>query len=67
MRKSKEEEKERKHFNLLPLIPGVPPVGIRRATSESASTREGLCVGTKKEGLHRRSKGEDFGKSKFSG
>ena len=43
-------------------------VGIRRAKSESSSTQRGLCVSTKKkEGFHRRSKGRDFGKSKFSG
>ena len=67
MRESKEGEKEREHFNLLSSIPGVPSVGIRRAKSESSSTRRGLHVGTKKEGFHRRSKGEDFWKSKFSG
>ena len=65
MRESKEGEKEREHFNLLSPIPGVPPVGIHRAKSESSSTRRGLRMGLK-EGFHRRSKGGDFGKSKFS-
>ena len=41
-------------------------IGFRRAKSKSSSTRQGLHVGTKKEGFHRRSKGGDFGKSKFS-
>ena len=36
---SKEGEKEIKYSNLLPPIPGVPPVGICRAKSESSSTR----------------------------
>ena len=67
MRESKEGEKEREHFNLLSPILGVPLIGIRRAKSGSSSTRRGLRVGTKKEGFHRRSKGGDFGKSKFSG
>ena len=66
MGESKEGEKEREHFNLLSPIPGVPPVGIHRAKSESSSTRRGLRVGSKKEGFHLRSKGGDFGKSKFS-
>ena len=38
VRESKEEEKEIKHSNLLPPIPGVPLVGIRRAKSESSSS-----------------------------
>ena len=42
-------------------------VEIRRAKSESSSTRRGLCMGTKKEGFHRRSNGGEFRKSKFSG
>ena len=67
MRESKEGEKERKHSNLLSPIPKVPPVGIRRIKNESSSTRRRLSVGTKKEGFHRRSKGGDFRKSKFSG
>ena len=66
-RESKEGEKEREHSNLLSLIPGVLSVGIHRAKSESSSTQQGLRVGTKKKGFHRRSKGGDFGKSKFSG
>ena len=66
-RESKEGEKEREHSNLLSPIPGVLSVGIRRAKSESSSTRRGLRVGTKNEGFHRRSKGRDFRKSKFSG
>ena len=67
VRESKEGEKEREHSNLLSPIPGVPSVRIRRAKSESSSTRRGLRVGTKKEGFHLRSKGGDFGKSKFLG
>ena len=55
-RKSKEGEKEREHSNHLSPILGVPPVGIRRAKSESSSTQRGLPVGTKKEGFHQRSK-----------
>ena len=66
MRESKEGEKEREHSNLLSPIPGVLSVEIRRAKSESSSTRRGLRVGTKNEGFHRRSKKGDFGKSKFS-
>ena len=67
MIESKEGEKEREYFNLLSSIPGVLSIGIRWAKSKSSSTRRGLLrVGTKKEGFHRRFKGGDFGKSKFS-
>ena len=51
---------------LLSSIYGVLSVRIRLAKSESSSTRRGLRVGTKKNGFHQRSKGGDFGKSKFS-
>ena len=67
MRESKDGEKEIEHSNLLSPILGVPSVEIRRAKSESSSTRRGIRVGTKKKIFHRRSKGGDFRKSKFSG
>ena len=67
VRESKEGEKEREHSNLLSPILGVLSVGILRAKSKSSSTRRGLRVGTKNEGFHRKSKGGDFRKSKFSG
>ena len=67
VRDSKYGEKEKEHSNLLSPILGVSFVGIHQAKSESSSTRRGLRVSTKKEGFHRRSKGGDFGKSKFSG
>ena len=60
-------KKKKRAFNLLSLILEVLSVRIRRAKSESLSTQRGLCVGTKKEGFHRRSKGEIFGKSKILG
>ena len=66
--KRQQIRRERKeHSNLLSPILEVLFVGIHRAKSESSSTRRGLRVGTKKEGFHRRSRGGDFGKSKFSG
>ena len=45
----REEKKKEKIENskLLSSIYGVLLVGIRRAESESSSTRRGLCVGTK--------------------
>ena len=48
-------------------IYGVPLVSFRRAKSESSLHPRGVCVGTWKEGFHRRSKRGYFGKSKLSG
>ena len=66
VRDSKYGEKEKEHTNLLSPILGVSFVGIHRTKSEISSTRRGLRVGTKNEGFHQKSKGRDFGKSKFS-
>ena len=65
MRKRERKKKEEKS-KFLSSIYGVLSIGICRAKSENSFIRRGLCVGTKKEGFHRRSKGEDFGKSNFS-
>ena len=58
--------RERKSPRLLSSILEVPFVGIRQAKNYSSLPRRGLRVCTKKEGFHRRSKGGDLGKSKFS-
>ena len=42
-------------------------VGFRRAKNESSSHRQGVRVGTGKEGFRRSSKRRDFGKSNLSG
>ena len=63
----REREERNRAFKLLYSIFGILPVGIRRAKSESSSTRRGLRMGTQKEGFHRRSEGGDLGKSKFLG
>ena len=52
---------------LLSSILGVSPVEVFRAKSESSSTQCGICVGTKKKGFHRRSKGGDFRNLNFFG
>ena len=49
-------EERKGAFKLISSILGVPSIGIRRAKSESSSTRRGLRVGTKKEGFHQISK-----------
>ena len=55
------EKRERgRELQLLSTIYGDRVVEIHRAKSESSSTRQGLCVGTKKEEFHRRSKGGYF-------
>ena len=64
--KREENGEKVENSKLLASIYGVLLIGIRRANSESLSTRRGLRVGAKKDGFHRRSKGVDFGKSKFS-
>ena len=64
----REGMRERKRSpRLLSSILGVSLIGIRRVKSLSLSIRRGLCMCTKKKGLHRRSKGGDFGKSRISG
>ena len=63
--REKGEEKELPSASLF--NPQSSAIGIRRDKSESSSTRRVLHMGTKKKGFHRRSKGGDFGKSKFSG
>ena len=65
--RERERKKKKEKSKLLSLIYGVSSIRIRRAKSESSSTRRGLRVGIKKERFHRRSKGGDFRKSKFSG
>ena len=60
-------EKRKENPNFLLTIQGVSSVGIRRAKSQSSSTRRGPCVHTKKEGFHRKSKGGDLEKSRISG
>ena len=56
MRESEEGEKEIKHFNLFLQILGVPSVRIRRAKSESSSTRRVLHVSTRNTGFLQRFK-----------
>ena len=48
----REKERKKESFKLLFSILGDMLVGIRRATSESSSTRRGLRVDTKNEGFH---------------
>ena len=48
----KNVRERKKKSKLLSSIYGIPSVGIRRAKSESSSTRIGLRVGTKNEGFH---------------
>ena len=62
-RRGEEDESQR----LSPKIYGVSLVSFRRAKNESSSPRQRVRVGTWNEGFHRRSKREDFGKSKLSG
>ena len=52
----REREKRKRASKLLSSILEVLPIGIRRAKSESSSTRRGLHVHTKKEGFHQKSK-----------
>ena len=61
-----EGKTERKRSSrLLSMIHKVPLVGIRRDMNKSSLPRQGLCVHTKKERFHQRSKGGDLGKSSF--
>ena len=63
----REEKRERGEPRLPPKIYGVSLVGFRRAKNESSPHRQGVRVGTRKEGFRRSSKRRDFGKSKLFG
>ena len=58
-------KKGKRVSKLLSSILRVIPIGIYRAKSESSSTQQGLHVGNKKEGFHRRSKGGYFELGRF--
>ena len=65
MRKEKGGEKRELQASLFDLRSSVGRISSGQGLKFIASTR--AYVGTKNEGFHRRSKGGDFGKSKFLG